>query len=59
MGWIEITSALFLVAMMVFLFPRMKAAVAQSRKAEPGEWMGVVVPLIFVVGFVLLLMASM
>ncbi len=57
MDWIQILSALFLGAMLVFLFPRMKHAVKESPKGSAQDWMGVIVPLLLVVGFVLLLMS--
>jgi general stress protein CsbA len=57
MDWVQILSALFLGAMLVFLFPRMKHAVKESPKGSAQDWMGVIVPLLLVVGFVLLLMS--
>lgn len=59
MGWIEILSAVFLVAMLVFLFPRMKHAVQNSPKGSMEDWMGFVVPALLVIGFVLFLMSTM
>lgn len=58
MNWIMILSALFLGAMLVFLFPYAKQAVKDSPKGTAQDWMGVVVPLLFVVGFVLFLMST-
>ncbi|MDH5394161.1 MAG: hypothetical protein OEY11_13320 [Gammaproteobacteria bacterium] len=55
MDWIQITSALFLGAMIVFLFPRIKQAVANSPKAEKGDWMSFIIPIAAVIGFVILL----
>ncbi|MCK5336829.1 MAG: hypothetical protein KAQ67_11735 [Gammaproteobacteria bacterium] len=55
MDWIQITSVLFLVAMAVFLFPRVKHAVANSPKAEKGDWMSIILPIAAVIGFVILL----
>ena len=57
MDWVQILGALFLGAMLVFLFPRMKHAVKESPKGNAQDWMGVIVPLLLVVGFVLLLMS--
>lgn len=54
----EILSAVFLVAMLVFLFPRMKHAVKNSPKGSMEDWMGFVVPALLVVGFVLFLMST-
>lgn len=55
MDWIQITSALFLAAMVVLLFPRAKQAIANSRKAEKGEWMSFIIPIAAVIAFVILL----
>lgn len=56
MDWIQILSLVFLGAMAVFLFPRAKHMIENSRKAEPGEWMGALLPIMAVVGFVIFLM---
>jgi len=55
MDWMQITSVLFGVALLVFLFPRAKAAVQNSPKAEKGDWMSFIVPIAAVIGFVILL----
>ena len=55
MDWMKIGSALLLGAMILFLWPRAKQMMANTRKAEPGEWLGVLLPLLGVVGFVILL----
>ena len=55
MDWLKIGSAVFLIAMIVFLWPRMKHAVANSPKGTMQDWMGYIVPLAAVIGFVLLL----
>ena len=55
MGWMQITSAIFIVAMIVFMFPRVKDAVANSPKAEKGDWMSFLIPVAAVTGFVILL----
>jgi len=55
MDWMQITSALFLGAMVIFLFPRVKHAVANSPKAEKGDWMSFLIPITAVIGFVILL----
>ncbi len=56
MNWMTIGSALLLGMMVLYLWPRAKQMLLESRKAEPGEWAGVVIPLVAVIGFVLLLM---
>ena len=55
MDWMKIFSALLLVAMIVVLWPNAKKMMTESRKAESGEWMGVVLPLAAVAGFIVLL----
>jgi len=55
MDWLKIGSALFLVAMIVFMWPRMKHAVANTRKGSMSDWMGFIVPLAAVIGFIILL----
>lgn len=57
MDWMQILSALFLGAMLIFLFPRMKHAVKESPKGSAQDWMGFVVPALLVAGFVLFLMS--
>jgi len=58
MDWIQILSLVFLGAMAAFLFPRTKQMLANSRKAAPGEWMGALLPILAVVGFVIFLMMA-
>jgi len=55
MDWTKIGSALFLIAMLAFIFPRMRAAVKHSPKGTGKDWMGFVIPLIAVIGFIILL----
>jgi len=55
MDWIQITSAIFLGAMVIFLFPRAKHAIANSPKAEKGDWMSFIIPIAAVIGFIILL----
>ena len=57
MDWVQIGSALLLVAMIAFLFPRAKQALEASAQAEERDWMGLVIPLAAVVGFVALMLA--
>lgn len=58
MDWIEILSLLFLVMMAVVIFPRAKHLISNSRKAESGEWMGALLPILAVVAFVVFLMMA-
>ena len=55
MDWMKIGTALLLVLMIVFLWPRAKQMMSQTRKAEPGEWQSALLPILAVVGFVVLL----
>lgn len=55
MDWMQITSVIFLGAMAVFLYPRVKHAVTNSPKAEKGDWMSFLIPIVAVIGFVILL----
>jgi hypothetical protein len=55
MDWIQITSALFLAAMLIFVFPRMMQAIKHSPKGNMQDWMGFIIPITAVVGFVILL----
>ncbi|VAW70096.1 hypothetical protein MNBD_GAMMA09-703 [hydrothermal vent metagenome] len=55
MDWLAIGSAALLIGMIVFMFPRMKHAVANSPKGTMQDWMGFIVPLAAVIGFIILL----
>ncbi len=55
MDWMKIGSALLLLAMIAVIFPRAKHMLTNSPKAEKGDWMTVVLPILAVAGFVILL----
>ncbi len=55
MDWLKISTAIFLVLMLVFLLPRAKRMLTYSPKAESGDWQAVLLPLAGVVGFIALL----
>ena len=55
--WVKIGSALFLGAMLIFLFPRAKQVIENTPKGSAADWMGFVVPIAAVVLFVILLIA--
>jgi len=55
MDWMKIGSALLILAMIIFLFPRAKQMLKESPEAKPGDWHGAILPILAVVGFVLLL----
>ncbi len=55
MDWIKIGSALFILAMLVFIFPRMRHAMKHAPKGTAKDWQGAIIPIIAVIGFVILL----
>ncbi|MCU7797554.1 MAG: hypothetical protein KZQ75_10520 [Candidatus Thiodiazotropha sp. (ex Myrtea spinifera)] len=55
MDWTKIIWAVVIVAMILVLWPRAKQMMKDTPKAEKGDWQAVVLPLAFVVGFVILL----
>lgn len=57
MDWVKIGSALFLAAMLIFLFPRAKHAIENSPKGSARDWMGFVLPMAGVVLFIIVLIA--
>ena len=57
MDWVKIGSALFMLAMVIYLFPRAKQAVQNSRKAESGEWLNFALLMGGVVLFIIVLIA--
>jgi len=55
MDWIKIGTALLLLGMLLFIFPRMRQAVKNSPKGTAKDWMGYIIPLLAVIGFIILL----
>ena len=55
MGWEKIASAIFIGAMLVFIYPRMRHAMKHSPKGTTEDWKGFLLPLLGVVAFVILL----
>lgn len=51
----KITYALGLGMMLVFLWPRAKAMITHSPKAEKGDWRSVMLPLLAVIAFIIFL----
>ncbi|MDH5189671.1 MAG: hypothetical protein OEW89_00295 [Gammaproteobacteria bacterium] len=51
----KIGYALLLGMMIMFIFPRAKQMLKESPKVSGNEWMGVLIPIIAVVLFVMLL----
>lgn len=59
MDWLKIFSAIFIVAMLIFLWPRAGQMIRESRKGSLDEWLWVGVLLLGVAAFVAFLMHSM
>lgn len=57
MDWVKIGSALFMAAMLIYLFPRAKHAIENSPKGTLQDWMGYILPMAAVVLFVIVLIA--
>ena len=57
MDWEQIVWAIALGGLMVFLFPRMRAAMKNSPEGESSDWMAALIPLALVGAFVALLIA--
>jgi hypothetical protein len=55
MDWTKIGSVILLAGMMIFIFPRMREAVKHSPKGTTKDWMGFLIPLAAVIGFIILL----
>jgi len=55
MSWMAIGSAVLIIAMMIFIFPRLKESVKHSPKGTMNDWMGFIIPLAAVIGFIILL----
>ena len=55
MGWEKIASAIFIGAMLVFIFPRMRHAMKHSPKGTAEDWKGFLLPLLGVIAFVIFL----
>ena len=56
MDWMKILSAVFFIMMIVYLLPRVRQMVKDSPKGSNADWMGLVIPVGAVIGFVVLLM---
>lgn len=55
MDWQKIIWAILIGMMIIFLLPRAKAMLSESKQAEPGAWSSAILPLAMVAGFVVLL----
>jgi len=57
MDWLKIGSALFLGAMLIYLFPRMRHAVKHAPKGSNKDWMNFLLIIVAVGLFVAFLIA--
>ena len=55
MDWMKIGSALFLLAMIIFLFPRARQVVQNTPKGTSKDWLGYIVPMVAIVLFIIVL----
>ena len=56
MDWIKIASAVFMVAMFIYLIPpRQTHGVQNSPKGSASDWMGYVIPMVAIVLFIVML----
>jgi len=55
MDWMKIASAVFMLAMVIYLFPRAKQVVQNTPKGSMKDWMGYVLPMAAVVLFIIIL----
>jgi hypothetical protein len=58
MDWMKIGTALLLGAMVVMLFPRAKQMMSESPKGSSSDWKSALIPILFVIGFVALLIMT-
>lgn len=57
MDWVKIGSALFMLAMVIWLFPRAKHVIQNSPKGSSQDWLGFLIPIAAVVLFVIVLIS--
>jgi len=55
MDWLKIISAVFIVGMMVMIYPSLKHATKNSPKATSADWVSFIKPILIVVGFIVIL----
>ena len=55
--WMKVGAAILMVMMVVLWFPRMRDLLKNSPSASGRDWLGALLPLALVIGFVALLMA--
>lgn len=57
MDWMEIVSALTLIAFIIMIFPATREMMKNSPRGTSSDWMGFVVPVAVIVLFVIFLVA--
>lgn len=57
MDWLKIGSALFLLAMMIFIFPRMRQATKEAPKGTGQDWLQFVIIILAIALFVMFLIS--
>ena len=55
MDWLKIISAIFLIGMMIMIYPSLKHASENSPKGTKEDWLSAIKPLLMVVVFVIAL----
>ncbi len=55
MDWMKILSAVLIVGFIIYLWPRAKHLMQNSPKAQAGDWSAALLPIGFVVLFVIVL----
>ncbi len=53
--WLKIGSIVLIGTMLFFLYPRAKHWLKNGPRAQQGDWMAALIPLLLMVGFVILL----
>ena len=57
MDWVKIGSALLMLAMIIWLFPRAKDAVKNSPKGNSQDWLSFMIPIGAVILFIIVLIS--
>jgi len=57
MDWLKVGSALLLVMMLVYLWPRAMHMIKNSPKGSSKDWQAAIIPIALVIAFVFLLVA--
>jgi len=57
MDWMKIFYAIAMVLMLVYLLPRAKHMMKMTAEAENKDWMGVLIPIVGVVLFIVFLVS--